>query len=339
MITIDGSLGEGGGQIIRTALALALVTGRSFRIERVRARRPKPGLQRQHLTAVLAAAQIGRAEVRGAAVGSPEFTFTPGRVEPGEYHFNIGTAGSTSLVLQTVLPPLMFAGGPSRLVLEGGTHNPLAPPFDFLQKTFLPLVNRLGPQVTIELERFGFYPAGGGKIHVAIEPGVSRQRLDINERGPVRRARARALVVNLPLSIAQRELVVVGQILGLSTDQLQAETSSNAYSPGNIVIIEVESERLTELFTGIGERGVRAETVAERVAREAERYLALGAPVGEHLADQLLVPLALAGGGSYTTGPLSPHTTTNIEIIRKFLDAKITVTPAGDGIWRVEVNA
>ena len=338
MITIDGSFGEGGGQIIRTSCALSLITGKPFRIYNVRARRDKPGLQRQHLTAVTSAAQIGRAQVDGAGVGSREFTFVPGEVTPGDYTFSIGTAGSTTLVLQTVLPPLMVAAGPSRLTLEGGTHNVHAPPFEFLQKTFLPLVNRTGPRVPIELGRYGFYPPGGGRIHVSIEPGHSRTGFDLSDLLEVRAARARALVVRLPPSIGERELGVIRERLGWGDDQLRVETSEDAFSPGNVLTAEVESGEVTEVFTGIGERGVRAEAIAERVADEVEQYIAVGAPVGEHLADQLLIPLALAGGGSYLTGTPSLHTTTNMEVIKKFLSVEITAKPVGGQVWKVEVR-
>src|SRR5262245_8861795 len=164
MLIIDGSFGEGGGQILRTALGLSLVTGVPFRIEKIRAGRQKPGLMRQHLTAVNAAAQVGQAEVIGASVGSQELTFTPGKISPGDYTFAVGTAGSATLVLQTVLPALLTAAQPSFLTLEGGTHNPHAPPFDFLARAFLPLIGRMGPSVTATLIRPGFYPAGGGQF-------------------------------------------------------------------------------------------------------------------------------------------------------------------------------
>jgi RNA 3'-terminal phosphate cyclase (ATP) len=338
MIVIDGSLGEGGGQIIRTSLALSLVTGKAFRVERVRARREKPGLQRQHLTAVLAAAEVGGAQVSGAQVGAREFSFEPGEIVPGDYTFAIGTAGSTTLVLQTVLPPLMAAAGPSLLTLEGGTHNVHAPPFDFIRRAFLPLVNRTGPRVSAELARYGFYPPGGGRFQVFIEPRGEPRRLDLEERGEIRRRLARALVVKIPAAVAERELAVVRERLGWADDELRVETSTNALSPGNVLTLEVETEHLTELFTGMGERGVRAETVAERACDEMQNYLDAGAPVGEHLADQLLLPLALGAGGSYVTGPLSPHTTTNIEIIRKFLDAGIEATRLSEKQWRIEVE-
>jgi RNA 3'-terminal phosphate cyclase (ATP) len=338
MLTIDGSFGEGGGQIIRSSLALSLITCKPFRIYNVRARRAKPGLQRQHLTAVNAAAEIGRAQVEGAAVNSQAFTFIPGEVVPGEYVFDIGTAGSTTLVLQAVLPPLMLASAPSLIKLEGGTHNVHAPPFEFLEKTFLPLINRIGPQVQIELERYGFYPPGGGKFNVYIEPAAALRRLDLTERAEILSRRARALVVNLPPSIGERELTVVKERLNWSDDELIVETSDNAYSPGNVLTIELESRHLTEVITGMGERGVRAEAVAERAAAEAQKYLSLSAPVGEHLADQLLIPLALAGGGSYRTGPLSLHTTTNIEIVKKFLPVEITITRVKGELFEVSIE-
>jgi RNA 3'-terminal phosphate cyclase (ATP) len=338
MITIDGSFGEGGGQIIRSSCALSLITGKPFRIYHVRARREKPGLQRQHLTAVKAAAEIGQANVEGAAVGSSEFTFMPGNITPGDYTFSIGTAGSTTLVLQTLLPPLMASSEPSRLTLEGGTHNVHAPPFEFLEQTFLPLVNQMGSRITVELERYGFYPPGGGRFHVLIEPSTEWRRLDLLERGPLRGQRARALVVNLPESIAERELGIIREKMGWSDEHLRLETSTNAYSPGNVVTIEIESEHLTEVITGIGERGVRAEVVALRTCEEAGRYLEIGAPVGEHLADQLLIPLALAGGGSYLTGQPSLHTTTNIEIIKRFLSVEIEISHISDQTWKIEVR-
>jgi RNA 3'-terminal phosphate cyclase (ATP) len=337
MLSIDGSFGEGGGQIIRTSLALSLITGRAFRVYNVRARRERPGLQRQHLTAVTAAAAIGGARVDGAHVGSKEFTFVPGEVRPGEYKFSIGTAGSTMLVLQAVLPPLMIADEPSLLLFEGGTHNTKAPPFEFIQRTFLPLVNRAGPTVSVELQRYGFYPPGGGRFNVYVEPSAELKRLDLLERGAILSERARALVVNLPVHVGERELAVASEQLGWMPDQFDLEESTDAVSAGNVFTISVESESLTEVFTGIGERGVRAETVAARVVREAQRYLEVGAPVGEHLADQLLIPLALARGGSYTTGTPTLHTTTNIEVIKKFLPVEITTTQLTEDVWKVEV--
>jgi RNA 3'-terminal phosphate cyclase (ATP) len=339
MILIDGSYGEGGGQILRTSLALSLVTGKPFRIERIRAGRKTPGLLRQHLTAVNAASKIGQAEVAGAEIGSCELTFTPGEVVAGEYRFAIGTAGSTSLVLQTVLPALMSATAPSVLILEGGTHNPFAPPFGFLAKAFLPLLNRMGPQIKAELECPGFYPAGGGRVGFTISPAKKLAPFDLRERGEIRARRAKASVSSLPVSIAERELAVIGQMLSWSTEWLQSEVIRDSCGPGNVVSIEIESEHVTEVFTGFGERGVPAEAVAEKAVKETRRYLASEVAVGEYLADQLLIPMALSGGGSFTTCPLSRHSLTNIEIIHKFLDVRISPVPIANRMWAVEFKA
>ena len=338
MLTIDGSFGEGGGQILRTSLALALVTGKPFRIEKIRAGRKSPGLLRQHLTAVNAAASIGRADVAGATIGSQTLEFSPKSIEAGEYSFAVGTAGSATLVLQTVLPALVIATGPSALTLEGGTHNPFAPPFDFLAKSFLPLLHRMGPRVEAILERPGFYPAGGGRFRVTIEPAAKLSRLDIPSRGKVVAKGATAIVANLPRAIATRELSVIGSKMSWSKEMLRAEVIEDSRGPGNIVTIEIRCENVTEVFTGFGERGVRAEDVADQAVQQARRYLASDSAVGEYLADQLIVPMAIAGAGSFTTGPLSRHATTNIEVVRKFLEIGIAASPVTRRIWSIEVG-
>ena len=338
MLTIDGSLGEGGGQILRTALALSTVTGKPFRIEKIRAARPKPGLLRQHLTAVKATASISSATVDGAELGAGAITFIPGSVTPGEYAFAVGTAGSATLVLQTILPALLTAPRPSRLVLEGGTHNPMAPPFDFLVKSFLPLINRMGPTVTAELERPGFYPAGGGRFSVNITPIASLLPLEMLERGAIRSIKARAVVANLPRSIAEREVKLVGRLLSLPDDSLIVEEIRGALGPGNAVAVELETEHHTEVFTGFGEVNVRAEGVATKVAQESRAYIASGVPIGRYLADQLLIPMALAGAGRFRTGPLSRHTTTNLEVIRQFLDVNIDLVEEPKRIWTVVIG-
>ena len=212
MLDLDGSQGEGGGQILRSSLALSMVTGTPVRIRNVRARRPKPGLMRQHLVAVQAAARIGGARVTGAEIGSSMLTFIPGVVKPGEHELSVGSAGSTTLVLQTVLPALLCAPQPSLLVLEGGTHNPMAPPFEFLERAYLPLVNRMGPRVQAELERAGFYPAGGGRIVVSIEPAARLTGFELLERGEIRRKEAMALVSRLPRHIGERELAEAARL-------------------------------------------------------------------------------------------------------------------------------
>jgi RNA 3'-terminal phosphate cyclase (ATP) len=339
-ITIDGSDGEGGGQILRTALALSLVTRRPFRIERIRAARRKPGLLRQHLTAVHAAAQVGHARVTGAELGSTALSFEPTELRSGDYRLAIGTAGSATLVFQTVLPALLCAGGPSRLTLEGGTHNPTAPPFDFIAKSFLPILRRMGPRVDARLECYGFYPAGGGRFVVDIEPSALCDSVTLTERGPAR-VQARALVASLAENIAKRELTVVRERLGLSREMTHVHCIDTSVGPGNVLLIEIESEHVTEVVTGFGIKGVTAERVASGACDEAERYLAADVPVGEHLADQLLIPMTLAKGGSFRTVTPTGHTRTNAQVIQRFLDvsiaieqesfaaARVTVTPRG----------
>jgi RNA 3'-terminal phosphate cyclase (ATP) len=343
ILTIDGSQGEGGGQVLRSAVAMSLVTGRPFVIDNIRAGRKKPGLMRQHLTAVNAAVEVGRAEVVGNAIGSRRLEFRPGRAVPGDYAFSVGTAGSCTLVLQTILPALMLADGPSSLTLEGGTHNPFAPPLDFLMKTYLPLLGRMGPQVGIQPIRPGFYPAGGGQFLVRIEPARRLGRLELLERGEIRSRRVRALVANLPRHIAERECNTIAKKTGWAEDCFAVEEVRGSRGPGNIVLIELESEQVTEVFTGFGEINVRAEAVAARVLGDARDYLAAGVPVGRHLADQLLLPMGIAahlgsGGGAFRTMALSLHATTHIEILRRFLEIDVQVKKGGRGDVLVRIG-
>jgi RNA 3'-terminal phosphate cyclase (ATP) len=336
-LVVDGAQGEGGGQVLRSSLALSLVTGRPLRIHDIRARRRKPGLLRQHLTAVRAAVEVSGARVEGDELGSREISFSPGPVRAGDYRFAIGTAGSTTLVLQTVLWPLLLAKGRSRLVLEGGTHNPLAPPFDFVARSLVPLVVEMGAAVECTLDRAGFYPAGGGRITVEIEGGRPLSPLRKLERGPLRRTRARALVSQLPVSIAQRELGVVHERLQWSRRELEA-SCIEALGPGNVLLLELEHGGGTTVITRIGERGVRAEEVAARAVEEAQRFMAAEVPVDEHLADQLLVPLALAGGGSFRTSEPSLHTRTNAEVVQRWLPVEIGFIDEGGGVHRIDVR-
>ena len=323
MITIDGSQGEGGGQILRSSLSLSLLTGQPFTITNIRAGRAKPGLLRQHLTAVQAATEIGRADVSGAVIGSKELTFKPGAIAPGDYSFAVGTAGSATLVLQTILLPLVTAGAPSTLKIKGGTHNPFAPPFEFLAKAFVPLLERIGARVVPTLVRPGFYPAGGGELTVAITPVAKLTPLELNERGEIRCVRAIAKISALSRNIGQREIDVISEKLTIAKENRRVDEVAGARGPGNIVFVEVESEHVTEVFTGFGEKSVSAEAVAERAVNAAREYLAAGVPVGTYLADQLLLPLAVANGGVFRTLAPSAHTRTNIEVIQKFLNVKI----------------
>lgn len=337
-IFIDGSMGEGGGQILRTSLALSTCLGKSFHITRIRAQRNKPGLQPQHLAAVNAAREICHAQVDGAEKDSLELRFIPGTVMPGEYHFSIGTAGSTSLVLQTVLPALVLSDSPSRLILEGGTHNPFAPPFNFLEQAFLPLLTRMGPMVKAVLERPGFAPKGGGRVRVDIQPVTKLAPLEILDRGSITAQYAEVLLAHLPEHIALRELAVIKKELKFDDSGLSFSFANDAFGAGNVVSAIIQSEHITECFTVFGQRGLPAEQVAQKLVKEVQRYLAAGVPVGKHLADQLLLPLALAGGGSFITVEPSSHTLTNINVINAFMDVSIQCQQLGADTWKITLS-
>ena len=329
MICINGAKGEGGGQMLRTALSLSLVTGQPFQIENIRAGREKSGLLRQHLAAVLAAAQVGQADVEGARLGSRALSFSPRAVKAGEYQFVIGTAGSGTLVFQTVLPALMLADAPSTVSIEGGTHNHGAPPFEFLDRTFLPFIRSMGPQIDLVLEKYGFYPAGGGCFRARILPCRNLTGLTIGTRTEVLRKRAKAIVANLPGQIAKREIETVEHMFSGAIESRILETQQST-GPGNILMLEVESEGVTEIFTAFGQIGVTAENVARQAVREAREYLVSTAVAGEHLTDQLLLPMALAGKGTFTSLKLSRHSITNMEVIENFLPVRfITAQCAG----------
>jgi len=327
-ITIDGSAGEGGGQILRTSLALSLVTGKPFRIINIRAGRKKPGLLRQHLTAVQAATQVGDAVSDGAEIGSSELVFRPETIRAGDYRFAIGTAGSTTLVLQTVLPALMLADKPSRLSLEGGTHNPFAPPFDFLARTFLPQLSRFGPSVEATLARPGFYPAGGGRLGIEIKPVPRLQPVELMDRGADHCRRVVAHLAALDPHIAERAFAQFEKRMGWPRTACEIIQHPDTRGPGFVTTAEVVSENITETFTGFGERGVRAEQVADAVIDQVRHYLAMSAPVGEYLTDQLLIPLALAGSGGFRAVGISRHAQTNIDVIKQFVPVEITTAPA-----------
>ncbi len=335
MIHLDGSTGEGGGQILRTALGLSLVTGQPFSITNIRASRKKPGLMRQHLTAVRAAAEIGDADLSGDAIGSSTLSFIPKALRGGNYSFSIGTAGSCTLVFQAILPGLLMADKPTELVIEGGTHNPHAPPFDFLTRTFLPLIARMGAKVDAQLVRPGFFPAGGGKVAFSISPTSTLKPIELLDL-PETTTTAQAVSSKLPEHIGRRELQTIQSKLHLNDNQLE-NLQLDSYGPGNVVSIFVESKMLTETFTGFGEKNVSAEKVAMRVARQAGHYLETGAPVGPYLADQLLIPMALAGSGCFRTGSPSNHTLTNISTIQNFIDVHFDVSEKADKSYEIRV--
>lgn len=341
MLEIDGSLGEGGGQIVRSALALSVLTGRAVRLHRIRAGRDRPGLRRQHLTAVRAAASVGAATVEGDEPGSREIVFRPSGVRPGRHRFSVGTAGSAVLVLQTVLPPLLTASAPSTITVEGGTHNPHAPPFEFLAESFVPQVRRMGPRVEAILDRPGFHPAGGGRLRAEIRPAGELLPLVLERRGAEADRRARAIVSALPRHIAERELSVVHAMLRLHPEALEVVEvpEEEAAGPGNAVMISLAFEAVTGVFTGFGRRGVPAEDVAREACQEAETWLESGVPVGPRLADQLLLPMAAAGAGAFRTVAPTSHTRTHAEVIRRFTGLGVQLGPHPDGGWRVAVGA
>lgn len=331
MIIIDGSEGEGGGQVLRYACALALLTGEPFTIDNIRGGREKPGLMRQHVTAIEAACVIGSAECSGLAVGSNSISFRPGRIAPGDYHFAVGTAGSTGLVLQTILVPLMLADAPSHLVIEGGTHAMAAPPFEFIERTLLPIINRMGPTVSARLVRHGFFPRGGGRIEIDIVPAPLRP-VECIERGSAGLVQATAIVAGIPFDIADRELKAARKIFPdwpaetFATRQLPAD-----HGPGNALLIEARFDHVTEVMSAFGKLGVPAERLATTAAKRMAGYIASGAFAGPYLQDQLLLPMAMARGGAFTTVKLSEHSRTAASLIERFTDTRFRMTASDDG--------
>lgn len=341
MITIDGSQGEGGGQILRTALALSAITGTPVHIERIRARRPKPGLQRQHLVAVQAAARVSGGHLEGAELNSRELTFTPQaaptqRASGGVYEFDIGTAGSTTLVLQTILPILLLAEASSLISIRGGTHNGMSPPVEFLQDSFLPVLHRIGVNAEVTLERHGFYPAGGGAISASIQPWTARAPLELLARGKAIDRHAQVLLANLPPHVAEREAMAFKHALHWSHAEVD-EQEVDAHGPGNAVLARLRFAHITARFTAVGELRKSAEEVAAECAKQVRRYLAGEAPVCEYLADQLLLPLALGAGGHFRTGEPSEHTRTNAAVIAQFLGEVVSFEAEGGGVHAVRV--
>lgn len=343
MIEIDGSRGEGGGQILRTAVALSAITSLPLSIMNIRAKRKKPGLMRQHFAAIDAVRTICDAKVTGLELRSPRLTFEPDRIRPGEYRFQVGSAGSTSLVMQTILMPLLCAEGPSTVRIEGGTHNPMAPPFDFLERSYLPQLRRMGADVDLKLNRYGFYPAGGGKVLANIRPIEAWRGIDLVNRGDLLRRSIRSTVANLPTTIAQRELDHIQKKTEWPQEEFELIETNETDGPGNAVVIELEFENVTAVYTGFGQMGRRAETIAQETLRFARAYLRSQAPVCEHLADQLLLPMAIAAhhhkqASRFVTHEMSSHATTHIELINEFMDVTLRSQPRSDGCFDVCVQ-
>lgn len=337
MIKIDASQGEGGGQILRTALALSISTQQAIQLTNIRAKRSKPGLMRQHLTCVKAAQAISDAEVTGDSLGSCELSFSPKTVKAGDYQFAIGTAGSCALVLQTILWPLLFADQPSSVVIEGGTHVPMSPSFEFLEYSFLPALRRMGVETQIELVKHGFFPGGGGKIKALIQPWKNRKALDLCQRGERISQHALCLFANLEQSIADTQLAEVKRYLNWSDADVVHHGLRNSHGIGNALILGVQSSEHTEIVTSYGDKSRSSGQVAQVACDEMKQYLKSRAAIGEHLADQLLIPLALAGG-RFTCNYMSSHFKTNREIIQRFLNVAFDTSETEQNCFEIAVQ-
>jgi RNA 3'-phosphate cyclase len=326
MIEIDGSLGEGGGQVLRSALALSLITGKPFTLRNIRAKRkPKPGLQPQHLASVRAAAAIGSARISGASIGSSVLTFEPGPVAPGRYRFPIGTAGATALVLHTVYLPLAWqASGPSEVVLEGGTHVSNSPCFHFLDTTWRAYMERLGLRLRAEMVRSGFYPRGGGQVIAHIQPCALIRPLQLTKCQPITRAIGFSAVAGLPEHVGKRQARRAVERLDRAGIEAKIELQEWEGGPGSVLGLICDEAPVPTFFYGLGERGKLAETVADEAAEQAIAFASGAAPVDPHSSDQLVLPLALSQGASeFRVQSITKHLTTNIDIIRMFVERSI----------------
>lgn len=331
-LRIDGSYGEGGGQIIRTSLALSLITGTPIHIVNIRAGRKKSGLLRQHLACVKAAKAIGQAKVTGAELGSSEITFAPQTIQTGSYEFAIGSAGSTTLLLQTLLPALILQSEPSSVIVSGGTHNPMAPPVEYINNTFVPFLATLGFDVELTCEQAGFAPVGGGRIRCDISPRqtLANGPFDLDERGELMNVNANVILAKVPFHVAEREFDALRAKL-LDDDKLIDKIGEckpieyDGVSQGNMAVAAVNCRNHTETFTVLGDRKTSAENVGKRLAGKIKRYLNDSCSVDEYTADQMLLPLALTDGGSFTAREVSEHTRTQAYIIEQFLDVRVAI--------------
>jgi RNA 3'-terminal phosphate cyclase (ATP) len=322
---IDGSLGEGGGQVLRSTLSLSCIAGKPVRIFNIRRNRPKPGLRPQHLTAVKALARISGADALGADPGSLELTFAPGKVTAGDYRFDIGTAGSVVLLLQSLLPPLLFADGPSQVVLTGGTHVPFGPPFDFLREVFLPSLSRIGAPFSCGIERYGFYPRGGGKVTARIPPAGEIRGIDLRGKGAVLSVTGRSCVANLPLSTAERQKGAALDLLARHSPAINTETVPSP-GPGTFIFLKVETEGGCAGFSALGAPGKRAEDVGREAARDALAYIESPAALEPRLADQLVLYLALSKEPStFTASRLTNHLVTHLHVVRRMLGTRLEI--------------
>jgi len=340
MIVIDGSMGEGGGQILRSALTLSLVTGQPISITSIRAGRKKPGLRPQHLAAARAAAAIGQARLTGDALGSRELTFEPGGVKGGEHRFEVGTAGSTSLVLQTIFLPLALGNSPSQVTITGGTHVPWSPSYHYLAGVWLPMMRRIGLEAELSWSSAGYYPAGGGEIRARIQPSGPIQPLDLRDRGELRRVEGVSLVSNLPRHIAERQRRRAEQMLAsLEVPIAIEEQQPPSPGKGTAVCLQARFDHSIAGFTGLGAPGKPAERVADEAVSAFWAFLHGDGAVDRYLADQILLPLALARGESrYRTEQFTRHLLTQAAVIRAFALADIAIPETPDWLEDVIVR-
>ena len=337
MTVIDGAQGEGGGQIFRSTLTLAMCLGKAVRIENIRAGRKKPGLLRQHLVCLKAAQEICDAEVSGAELGSSVVTFSPNEIKAGKYAFAIGSAGSTTLVFQTILLPLAMAEKESEVCIQGGTHNGMAPSYDFVKTSFLPVLRKMGCEVDTAIEKYGFYPAGGGKWTATISAAATLDRLELVHPGEQLGQWAVATSALISSDVTKRELAQVRKRCGWTAADGQQRLVESV-GPGNILSLQVQMEHVTEVFEAVGERNLSSERVADKAVKAVHRYLSAGVAVGEHLADQLILPMALGSGGRFHTLKPSQHLLTNIDVVRMLTGVQIDLTEIRDDCWEVSVQ-
>ena len=337
MKIIDGSQGEGGGQILRSTLALSMCTGTPVRIENIRAGRRKTGLLRQHLACVRASKEITNAKVIGNELGSSIVEFRPGVIKAGTYDFAIGSAGSTSLLFQTVLPALLMADGESIVSFSGGTHNDLAPSFDFIKHCFIPALASINLDIKAELNAYGFMPNGGGKWTATIQPIKGMTALNMMSIGKIQSRQAVVTQSGVSRSVAERELGRIKKKLQWADDDLRIN-QVDSIGPGNVVSLRVSDGKINEVIDVVGAKQLTAERVAGRAIVSMKRYLKSRAAVGEYLCDQLLLPLALGNGGQFTTLKPSLHTETNIDVIKMFVDCDIQINKISDDLFEVRVK-
>ncbi|MFQ5656498.1 MAG: RNA 3'-terminal phosphate cyclase [Candidatus Methylomirabilales bacterium] len=326
MLRIDGSYGEGGGQILRTALALGTVLERPVVIERIRARRKVAGLQAQHLVGVKALAEITAAETKGAKIGSTSLRFSPTRITHGEYQWDVGTAGAISLVLQTVLIPLAFSSGPSQISITGGTHVPWSPPFPYIEQVLLPFLERMGLRASLILRRWGYYPKGGGLVEGKIQPSTLHP-LTLTRRGQLGEIVGVSAVARLPSHVAERQRdQALSRLRPLGLPCRIELKSVEARNPGTILFLLVQSETGRAGFSSLGEKGKPAERVADEACDQLFTYLQREGVADPHLADQLLLPMVLASGSSsVATTHVTQHLLTNAWVVEQFLPGHVRV--------------